>query len=130
MADAAVVMTVNPYPNGVDTTQRRVKIYGTAAITANGGTSPSTGLPLSWSTLIDGNFGSGTFIIPQVGPVQAAAGPANAEFESTGNATATQTYRYDPTNDSLVVYAAGAPIETGIAADTLSFEAEFIKDGF
>lgn len=130
MADATVAMTVSAFPNGVDTTTRSVIIRGTAAITANGGTSPATGLPLNWAKLINGQFGSGTFIVPNVGPKQTAAGPVRATFTTSGGATKTQLYTYDTTSNSLVVWAAGAAVETGIVADTVNFEAEFIKGKF
>lgn len=130
MADSTVAMTSNPWPKGTDTTQRRVIVYGTATITANAGTSPATGLPLNFGAIIDGNFGSGTFRVPQVGPTQIASGAQFAEFTSTTGTAEIQTYRYDPTNNSLVVLHAGAPVTTGIVADTLSFKAEFVKGGF
>jgi len=129
MADATVALKVNAYPNGVDNTQRRQIVYGTATITANSGTAPATGLPLNWKALANGNFASGNFI-PQAGPNQSAK-PQFCVFQGQGSeSTNEQLYSYDYTNDSLLVWRAGAYATTGIVADTLTFKAEFIRGAF
>lgn len=130
MANATVQLTVNPFPKGFDRTQRTVIVRGTAVITANSGTSAATGLPISWGSMTDGNFGSGNAIVPQVGPNQIAAGPINAWFQTTGGATSAQSYSFSTANNSLIVWRAGAAVETGITADTLTFEAEFAAERF
>lgn len=122
MADATIALETLPYPKGVDNTQRRQIVYGTATITANAGTAPATGLPLDWTKITDGNGGSGTFI------PQASGNPQDVFFyTSTDAATAAQLYTYDPTNNSLIVWRSGAPATTLIAADTVRFKAEFIR---
>jgi hypothetical protein len=128
MADATVALTSKPFPKGVDNTQRRQIVYGTAAITANAGTGPATGLPLNWAAIADGNYGTGTFQ-PQVGPTQTK--PDFVTFQGQGSeATAEQLYTYDYTNNSLLVWRAGAFVQAAIAADTLVFKAEFIRGDF
>jgi hypothetical protein len=129
MADATVAMNVNSYPTGIDTTLNRTIIYGTATITANAGTGPSTGLPLNWATMGDGNFNNGQNFVLPVGPLQTK--PQFVIFQGNGTeSTAEQLYSYDYTNDSLLVWRAGAFVTSGIVADTVNFKAEFIKNAF
>lgn len=123
MADATVAMNVKPFPNGVDNTQHRYIVYGTATITANSGTSPATGLPLNFTTMGDGNYNNAKPFSLQVGPTQTK--PDMAFFDS--NANVAQQYTYDYTSNSLLVWGAGAILTTGIVADTVNFKAEFIR---
>lgn len=126
MADATVAMNVNPYPKGLDTTVNRTIIYGQATITANGGTSPATGLPLSWTAMGDGTFNNAKPFVLPVGPLKTQ--PEIARFTSHSNVG--QLYTYDPTSNTLLVWGAGAVLTTGVVADTVDFKAEFIKNSF
>lgn len=129
MADVAVTLESAPGLQAEDMTLRRIITYGTATVVANAGTAPTTGTPLDWATIVNGNFGSGAYTIPNVGPTAAGGGPLFAEFVST-SPTSTQSYRYSSADNSLVVLVAGAPVVIGIVADTVAFKAEFLKDGF
>jgi hypothetical protein len=124
MADATVALATKGYPNGVDNTQRRQVIYGTATITANAGTGPATGLPIDWSKITDSSSLPAHYLQPQVGP--SVTQPDWVEVQPSG-AAVSQLYTYDSTNDSLVVWVAGAPVTTGIVADVVNFRAEFIR---
>lgn len=123
MADATVAMEVNAFPNGIDNTQKRYIVYGVATITANAGTGPATGLPLTWTSMTDGNLNGASPFILQVGPTQTK--PAFAEFQSSGDNV--QTYTYNSANDALVVRGTTGVLTTGIVADTINFKAEFIR---
>lgn len=127
MAVASLVLTLKPYPKGVDNTQRRQILYGTAVITAGDGTAASTGIPVSWNK-IKNPSGVG-FVQPLAGPKQTK--PEVAQFQGQGTeATAQQQYTYDFTNGSVLVWVAGVQVTTGIVADTLTFRAEFIRGGY
>lgn len=127
MAAASIALTLKPYPKGVDNTQRRVIYYGTAALTAGDGTAPNTGIPLDWSKV---KQPSGTgYVTILSGPKSTK--PEEAKFQGQGTeATAEQLYTYDYTNNSVLVWRAGAQVTTGIVADTLTFKAEFIRGGY
>lgn len=123
MADATVALAAKPFPYGVDNTQRRQIIYGTATITANAGTGPATGLPLNWWAVSNPSGGT---IAPEVGP--GVTTPDFVTFQGQGSeSTVEQLYSFDYTNNSLLVWRAGAFVTTGIVADTVEFKAEFVR---
>ena len=119
---AITSVTVEAWPNGVDTTKSRVIIYGTIVLAA------LTVVPvaINWNSLIDGNFGSGKFNIPNVGPDQVSAGPDFAEAHST---TANSPETYQIVGNDLCQYTNGTPV-TSAVGDTIKFKAEFLKERF
>lgn len=131
MAAATATLEVNPYPKGVDNTQRRTIIYGTCTLSA-GGTYVTNGIPLNWAQLIDGNSDGGKyFIIPNVGPTQTK--PSVAWFYSVGQAAGTAIpgydYVYDTVNNTLRIASGTAELAdlAAITADLIGFCAEYIK---
>jgi hypothetical protein len=126
MADSTIALATNGYPAGVDNTQRRQVVYGTLTITAAGGTAPATGIPINWSTITDSSSLPANYFQPQVS--SSTTQPAWVEFmPGASSATPKQIYTYDATNNSIVVWAAGSPIVTGILADVVNFKAEWIR---
>jgi hypothetical protein len=51
MSEAVVTLTINPYPNGVDLTERSTELLGTATIQASSATYQTGGLSVPWGTL-------------------------------------------------------------------------------
>jgi len=119
---AITSITVKAWPKGVDVTRSRVVVYGTIVLAA-ATTMPVT---INWANLIDGNFGSGKFNIPEVGPSQLTSGPDFAEAKST---TANSAETYQVVGNQLCQYTNGTPV-TSAVADTISFKAEFLKEKF
>ena len=119
---AITSITVKAWPNGVDVTKSRVVVYGTIVLAA------ATTMPvaINWSSLINGNFGSGKFNVPNVGPSQLTAGPDYATASST---TANSAETYQIVGNDLCQYTNGTPVTTSVA-DTITFKAEFIKEKF
>ncbi len=119
---AITSITVKAWPSGVDTTKARVIVYGTIDLAA----ATTVPVTIDWASLIDGNFGSGKFNVPNVGPSQLAAGPDYAEAKST---TANSAETYQIVGNDLCQYTNGTPVTTSVA-DTISFKAEFLKERF
>ncbi len=128
MAAATATLTVNAYPYGEDNTQRRQILHGTVAL-SSGGTYVTNGIPLNWSTLVDGNFppSAGKEFIPNFGSGQTK--PQDAFFYSTTLAAPNYAYTYDKVNNSLRIVAGGTELTTAAVPtpDTIAFEAEFIR---
>ena len=119
---AITSITVKAWPNGVDVTRSRVIVYGTIVLAA----ATTVPVAINWASLINGNFGSGKFNVPQVGPDQLATGPDYAEAKST---TANSAESYQIVGNELCQYTNGTPV-TSAVADTISFKAEFLKERF
>jgi len=119
---AITSITVKAWPNGVDVTRSRVIVYGTIVLAA----ATTVPVAINWASLINGNFGSGKFNVPQVGPDQLTAGPDYAEAHST---TANSAESYQIVGNELCQYTNGTPV-TSAVADTISFKAEFLKERF
>ncbi len=119
---AITSITVKAWPNGVDETKSRVIVYGTIVLAA----ATTVPVAINWATLINGNFGSGKFIVPNVGPSQIASGPDFGEAKST---TANSAETYQIVGNNLCQYTNGTPV-TSAVADTISFKAEFLKERF
>ena len=72
MASASSTLRVFAAPYGVDNTQRRQIINGTCILsparTYVNSANISSGIPLFWGNMQDGNFGNLPTFQPQVGP--------------------------------------------------------------
>jgi hypothetical protein len=125
MAVAVATLTVDAYPNGVDNTQQRQVLNGICALSGPGvNTYPANGVPLPWTSMVDGNAG-GRFL-PQTTKTQ----PIVAFFFSKqGNAASGNlSYAYDQTHDTLRIFTAGTELgAVAIPADTIGFEAEYVR---
>lgn len=128
MATATATLTVNPWPKGLDNTQHRAIVYGICALSA-GGTYATNGIALNWGKLLNGNFPGDTthYIVGQWGPTQTQ--PQVAFFFSTTAATG-YSYIYDTVHNTLRIFNGGTELTNGaaITADTIAFEAEFLKN--
>jgi len=133
MATASSTLLVNPYPTGVDNTQRRVVVYGTCVLSADNYV--TGGIPLGWTRMRKASTNT-PFTPPQVGPISVAA-PKWAEFESVGNETTQPGYVYTynvPTTGSttLRISSGGTELTNGaaITADNIVFKAEWVRGQF
>ncbi len=137
MASASSTLRVNPYPFGVDNTQMRQKIYGTCILSPSGTyintSNASSGIPLNWWTMQDGNFGNQPTFLPTVGPTQIS--PAYARFFTAGQETTIPGYGYVYNvlangSSTLRILSGGTELTNtaAITADNISFEAEFIRN--
>lgn len=142
MASASSTLRVNPFPYGVDNTQRRQVVYGTCILSPAGtyinpGNS-SNGIPLNWGAMQDGNSKSNGPFAPQVGPwtnnVAGQVEPDVAYFFSIGNETTIPGYTYvynKPTTGSTTLRIMNGTTEltnaASITADNIGFCAEFIR---
>ena len=137
MASASSTLRVNPYPFGVDNTQMRQKIYGTCILSPSGTyintSNASSGIPLNWWAMQDGNFGNQPTFLVTAGPTQIS--PAIARFFTTGAETTIPDYSYVYNvlaNGSSTLRIVGAGTEltnnAAITADNIGFEAEFIRN--
>lgn len=121
MAVAVATLTVAAHPNGVDNTQRRQILNGICALSGPGvNTYPPNGVPLPWTSLLDG--GSGGRFTPQTSLAQ----PIVAFFFSElGSGLG---YVYDQTHNTLRIFSAGTELAAvAIPADTIGFEAEYVR---
>jgi hypothetical protein len=126
MSQAVVTAKINPFPSGVDNTQRHIVLFGTLSIGA--GTYVTGGLPVS-------------FINPAT---DSSAGPLWVEIASTQgstNAYSYQTTGFSPplspplagNTGTLHIFVAGteltngATVPAGATSDILAFRAEFNK---
>lgn len=116
-----VQLVVNPYPTGVDYTQRSEVISGTAVLTAQ--TYTPGGIALNWLTMTS-NTASG----PKFLPLSNFSTPFKASFWSEGNTvTGNLTYIWNKLTNKLQIFSAGT--ELGAVAvvltDVIAFEAWF-----
>ena len=119
----AATFTVNPYPNGVDNSQRFQRIYGTISISS--GTYPSGGFAITWAA------GSQEVVKSNLPPVI-------AYFESVAAPPSGYSYTWDATNQKLRVFQNGAinspqaeisgSIPSGVTGDTIAFELLYLRD--
>ncbi len=140
MASASSTLRVNPHPYGVDNTQRRQIINGTCILSPSGTyintANASSGIPLNWHNMQDGNFQNQPTFNPQSGPGAPNFGsPAYARFYTVGNETTIPDYSYVYTipsgggSSTLRIIASGTELanNAAITADNIAFEAEFIR---
>lgn len=141
MASASSTLRVNPFPYGVDNTQRRQVVYGTCILSPSGtyinNSNSSSGIPLNWGNMQDANFGNLSFA-PQVGPwtnnVAGQLEPDVAYFFSIGNEATIPGYTYvynKPTTGSTTIRIMNGTTElannAAITSDNIGFCAEFIR---
>lgn len=121
---ASIVLTANAYPNGGDNTQRREIVYGVATITPGDGTSPATGIPVTWSAMVSGNNGG----VVQINTTKTA--PQFVTFGAGTSATtlaASTAYVYNSNIPALIVTRAGSNVAATILADVVPFKAEWVR---
>lgn len=127
MAATKVTLSLNPYPNGVDTTNRHLILFGKAAIAASPLTYATGGIPLQWLSLPAQN--------------SSLAGPIWADFKSVSGSG--YTYRHNASTDKLQIFTVdatalstelplaeltnGVAIPAAVSADIIAFRAEFLK---
>ena len=127
MAAATAILTVNAYPNGVDNTQRRQALSGLCALSV-GGTYPPNGVPINWAALLDGNGGSGAFILD--GPATVGTGSVFFFSQTARNGANTNySYLYDYVHGTLAIFLGGTEVTTGnpISTDIIGFNVEFAR---
>jgi hypothetical protein len=130
MAQATAVLTVDNFPFGIDNTQRRVKVYGTVAIGTTSETYLTTGLPLSWQTLVDKSGQNVLINTQQLTPVRVSF----EDYSGTG-----YVFQWNKAHDSIQIFLTGTAandplnefgendIPSAIATATIVFTAEFIR---
>ena len=90
------------------------------------------GLPVSFTNMVDGNFGKAPYQ-STFGPLQTK--PQYVTFFSTGGGQSSlpfYQYTYDTVNGTLRIASSSTELSNGatISSDTIGFKAEFIKNGF
>lgn len=91
------------------------------------------GLPLTWTSMADGNFGGLKPYQSTWGPHQTQ--PKTAHFFSTGGGLTTlpgYSYVFDTTLNTLRIFAGATELTNAanITPDVIGFEAEYIKSGY
>jgi hypothetical protein len=125
MANATATLTVNAYPNGVDNTQRRQALSGLCVLLL-AGLYVANGIPINWAALLDGNGGSGAFILD--GPATVVTGSVFFFSQTARNGANTNyTYVYDYVHGTLAIFLGGTELAGGaaISTDTIGFNVEF-----
>lgn len=123
MANTAITVTPNNFPDKRDLTFNHVHIYGT--ISFSPGNYPAGGVPISWTGIDDLNAFSISW----------------AEFQSVGSPPGTYDYMWDKQSSTVRIltspissntgtspfseYATGAPMAGPILADLIQFHAIF-----
>ncbi len=143
MASASSTLRVNAHPYGVDNTQRRQIVYGTCILSPSGTyintSNASSGIPLIWGNMQDGNHNNQPTFQPQTGPwVDNIAGcvrPSWADFSTAGAETTIPDYEYVYNkmangSSTLRILSAGTELtnNAAITADNIIFRAEFIRN--
>lgn len=110
MAQATVSFSLGNYPDGVDQTFEKVHIYGTITVVSpsNAYTYVTNGLPI-------------TFLSAQI--LVATPQPFWGEVESF---TSLLTYRFDPTHQTIRIYASGTEVANGAAVTADTALAHFV----
>ena len=137
MASASSTLRVNPYSYGVDNTQKREKIYGTCILSPSGTyintSNASSGIPLNWWAMQDGNQNNQPSFFPLASKSQVS--PTYARFFTAGAETTIPGYGYVYNvlangSSTLRILSAGTELtnNAAITADNISFEAEFIRN--
>lgn len=122
MANATATPTVNPYPNGLEITPQKARLWGTVAIGPAGASYVANGLPIAFSGLKSG-----------------ANGPVVTAFFYS--ATSGYTYVYDPVHATIRIFQGGsavsepqaelaaAALPAAVTSDTIYFEVVLNKVG-
>ncbi len=137
MASASSTLRVNAWPNGMDNTQRRQRMFGTLILSPSGTyintSNASSGIPLNWGGMQDANQNNLTGIQPLVSA--ANINPVMARFYTAGNETTIPDYQYvynRPSSGSSTLRIIGAGTEltnnAAITADNIAWEAEWIRE--
>ena len=128
MTVTASTLTLNPYPNGKDNTQRRTIYNGTVAIGASPLTYASGGVPVSWASL--SNAAAELFTEENSTPIE-------AWFESVSGSG--YWYVYNVATSKLQIFVGGASaslpaaelaagaVPAGVSGDSIVFHAEFAR---
>lgn len=131
MALSTVTLKVYPFPQGVDNTQRRVKVSGVAVISASPGTYATGGLPLVWTSLID-QLTSAAVLLGT-----SATTPIMAYFTSVSGSG--YGYAFNKANNKIQVFTTGtatqaasaeltaAAVPAAVSSDVIEFDAEFVR---
>lgn len=145
MASASSTLRVFAAPYGVDNTQRRQIINGTCILSPAGtyvnSANISSGIPLFWGNMQDGNFGNLPTFQPQVGPWGPTnpSTPLKVTFYSRGNLATLPGYTYiynkiavngvSTGSTTLRIFSGTTELTNAasITADNIDFEAEFVR---
>lgn len=137
MAQATVTLKVYPFPNGVDTSQRRTTISGQAAIQASpatyttGGLGTATTGALNWQALVDQLTGAAVIV------ETTASQPIMVYFTSVGGSG--YIYGWNKSTNKFQIFTGaaaqaalteltnGAAIPAGVSGDVIEFDADFAK---
>jgi hypothetical protein len=123
MATATVTLTKNAYPNGEDTTNRHIIIFGKAVIQASTATYAAGGLALNW-------LQAGTLNTTATAPLWVAfqsvsgSGYVYLVNASTGKL---QVFSGAAAQSPLTELTDGEAMPAGVSGDTINFRAEFNK---
>ena len=143
MASASSTLRVNAHPYGVDNTQRRQIVYGQCILSPSGTyintANASSGIPLFWGSMQDGNFQNLPTFQPHVGPwVDGIAGcvrPSWVDFQSSGAEATIPGYQYVYNkmangSSTLRILSGGTELTdaASITADNIIFRAEVIRN--
>lgn len=116
MAQAAV-LTVNAFPNGIDTTTRELIVYGLVTFTGTGGYTTG-GIPLNWKQLTNPD---GTPL-----PINQSA-PFLVYFQPLDGSLV--QYQWSNAANTLFAQTAGAQVASGTTiSGVIAFEAHFAKN--
>lgn len=137
MASASSTLRVKPAPFGVDNTQRRQHVYGFCILSPSGTyintANASSGIPLNWQNMQDGNFQNLPVFQPQIGPWGPTI-PSVAYFYSIGGLGTVPGYDYvynkmSNGSSTLRIFNSGTELanSAAITADNIDFEAEFVR---
>ena len=128
MTVTTLTITLNPFPNGKDNTQRRTIYNGTASFGASPLTYATGGIAVSWASLFNA---AGELL------TNANATPIEADFWSASSSG--YWYVYNQSTGKLQILVGGATasqpaaelaagaVPAGVSGDTIFFHAEFVK---
>lgn len=140
MATATATLSIYPYPQGIDNSQRVIYVTGTVAIQASPATYATGGLTLNWTGLLQTVTN-----LPIVAQGTDLA-PFLVWFQGVGLAGSTvggYTYVWNKASDTFQIGAAvtvtagtgptfeemtnGTAIPAAVSNDTIQFEATFVR---
>ena len=130
MALSTVTLKAYAHPMGVDNTQRRVKVSGTATIAASPLTYATGGIAITWTFT---NVLTGDAILLNT----TATAPIMAYFTSVSGSG--YDYAFNKANNKLQIFTTGASTQSpnaelaagavpaGVSGDVIEFDAEFVR---